>query len=49
MRLFTAIDLPADVRDRLDKLIARLRPLARINWSPPENLHITTKFIGQWP
>jgi len=48
MRLFTAIDLPVEVRDRLDELIARLRPLAHINWSPPENLHITTKFIGQW-
>jgi len=49
MRLFTAIDLPADVRDRLDSLIATLRPLARIAWSQSANLHITTKFIGPWP
>jgi 2'-5' RNA ligase len=49
MRLFTAIDLPAEIRDRLDALIGKLRPLARINWSPAANLHITTKFIGEWP
>src|SRR5437764_12888128 len=49
MRLFTAIDLPADVLDRLDQLIAGLRPLARLAWSRASNLHITTKFIGEWP
>jgi 2'-5' RNA ligase len=49
MRLFTAIDLPPDVIGRLDALIGKLRPLARIAWSPSANLHITTKFIGQWP
>jgi len=49
MRLFTAIDLPPDVRSRFDDLIGELRPLARINWSPASNLHITTKFIGEWP
>jgi 2'-5' RNA ligase len=49
MRLFTAIDLPPEVTGRLDALIAKLRPLANIRWSPAANLHITTKFIGQWP
>jgi 2'-5' RNA ligase len=49
MRLFTAIDLPEDVRDRLDEMIGKLRPLAPITWSKAANLHITTKFIGQWP
>lgn len=49
MRLFTAIDLPEEIRERLDRLISDLRPLARINWSPAANLHITTKFIGPWP
>jgi 2'-5' RNA ligase len=49
MRLFTAIDLSPDVTERLDTLIAKLRPLANIRWSPAANLHITTKFIGQWP
>jgi len=49
MRLFTAIDLPAEIRNLLVEVITKLRPLARITWSRPENLHITTKFIGQWP
>ncbi|MFB3776579.1 MAG: RNA 2',3'-cyclic phosphodiesterase [Bryobacteraceae bacterium] len=49
MRLFTAIDLPEDVRDRLAALIGRLRPSARLKWSAAGNLHITTKFIGEWP
>jgi RNA 2',3'-cyclic 3'-phosphodiesterase len=49
MRLFTAIDLPAEMLDRLGEYLARLRPLAKLNWSAVENLHITTKFIGEWP
>lgn len=49
MRLFTAIDLPADVLLRLERLVSALRPEALIKWSPLDNLHITTKFIGQWP
>jgi 2'-5' RNA ligase len=49
MRLFTGIDLPADVIGNLERLLERLRPTARLRWSPPENLHITTKFIGEWP
>ena len=49
MRLFTALDLSAEVQSRLEELLERLRPAARIHWSPPENLHITTKFIGEWP
>lgn len=49
MRLFTALDLPPEIVDRLGQLIARLKPAARIKWSPPANLHVTTKFIGEWP
>jgi 2'-5' RNA ligase len=49
MRLFVAIDLPPDVIANLESLLARLKPAAHINWSPIENLHITTKFIGEWP
>lgn len=49
MRLFTAIDIPAEVRDALGSFVRRLKPLAQLNWSPVENLHITTKFIGEWP
>lgn len=49
MRLFTAIDIPADVKAALAALLDRLRPLAKLNWIPLEKLHITTKFIGEWP
>lgn len=48
MRLFTGIDLPEDVHDKLERLLARLRPTAHLIWSPVYNLHITTKFIGSW-
>lgn len=49
MRLFTALDISDDVRAALVELLGKLRPGARFQWSPPENLHITTKFIGEWP
>jgi RNA 2',3'-cyclic 3'-phosphodiesterase len=49
MRLFTGLDLPTAVVDGLEQLLVRLRPAARIQWSPPANLHVTTKFIGEWP
>ena len=49
MRLFTGIDLSSEVRSAIEQLLRKLRPQADINWSPVENLHITTKFIGEWP
>lgn len=49
MRLFTGLDLAPEVAANLERLLAQLRPTARIQWSPPANLHITTKFIGEWP
>src|ERR1039458_3355684 len=49
MRLFTGLDLPGEVVRNLEGLLARLRPAARIQWSPAANLHVTTKFIGEWP
>ena len=49
MRLFAGIDLPAEVKSNLAQLLGRLRPTARLKWSPVDNLHVTTKFIGEWP
>jgi 2'-5' RNA ligase len=49
VRLFTGIAIGGDVMERLGRLLRELRPLAPLNWSPLENLHITTKFIGAWP
>ncbi len=49
MRLFTGIAIAPAVRDKLSDALDELRPLAKLNWTPVENLHITTKFIGAWP
>lgn len=49
MRLFTAIDIPPHVQAALATFLDRLRPLAKLHWIPIEKLHITTKFIGEWP
>ena len=45
MRLFTGLSLPEEVTGRLTDLYG----LAALKWSPQENLHITIKFIGEWP
>jgi RNA 2',3'-cyclic 3'-phosphodiesterase len=49
MRLFTGIALPPRVSDNLARVLKELRPLAPLNWSRVENLHVTSKFIGEWP
>src|SRR5258708_31411875 len=50
MRLFVALEIPAAVRDNLATLIKDLRSLdPKSRWVPPENLHVTLRFIGQAP
>lgn len=49
MRLFTAIEISAEVKNNLGALLDRLRPLAKLSWTRIDNLHITTKFIDEWP
>jgi 2'-5' RNA ligase len=49
MRLFTGIALDPTVLNNLGRVMRELRPLAPLKWSPLENLHITSKFIGAWP
>ena len=49
MRLFTGLDLPENVVGNLEELVRVLKPAAPVAWTPPSNLHITTKFIGEWP
>ena len=48
-RLFTGLSLGSQVHGKLETALHLLRPAAELHWSPPENLHITTKFIGEWP
>ena len=48
-RVFCAVELPDDVRARLQEHIARLRkefPDAAASWSRVENIHLTLKFFG---
>ena len=49
MRLFCGLALAYETRRNLELMLQHLRPSASINWSPPENWHITTKFIGEQP
>lgn len=49
MRLFIGLDVPYEMRRNLELLLELLKPAAPIAWSPLTNLHITTKFIGEWP
>lgn len=42
-RLFVALALPAVVQD---ELAALMTPLAGVRWTPPANLHLTLRFIG---
>ncbi len=50
LRVFCAIELPAEVRARAVEHIARLRsvvPEVRASWERTEKLHITLKFLGE--
>lgn len=45
-RLFTAIDPPADARDQLASYCEARDVPFDARWTPPENYHITLRFIG---
>ena len=52
MRIFCAVELPGDVRERAAAHIARLREAAaglplKISWERAEKLHLTLKFLGE--
>ncbi len=46
MRLFVGLELPDPLRDRLTALYGSL---VGARWTPPENLHLTLRFIGETP
>ena len=48
-RMFCAVELPQEVRVRLEEHVARLRkeiPDVAASWSRVENIHLTLKFFG---
>jgi len=53
VRLFVALEIPAAVRDNLAAFLNDMRKLSdqltekHVRWVPPENLHVTLKFIGE--
>ena len=50
MRTFVAIDIPGEIRARIQELIEALRRApSDVRWSRPEGLHITLKFLGDIP
>ena len=50
MRLFVALDVPAEVRISLGAVIARLEKVGRgARWVRVEGIHLTLKFIGEMP
>ncbi len=50
MRLFVALDITDDIRERIARFLDGVREFAPdARWVRPESLHITLKFIGEKP
>jgi RNA 2',3'-cyclic 3'-phosphodiesterase len=50
MRLFVALDIEQQVRNRIHNFMEEIRGLAPgVRWVSPESLHVTLKFIGEQP
>ena len=51
VRTFVAIELPAGLRDALGSIpaAASLPAGTSVRWTPPENLHLTLRFLGDTP
>ena len=51
IRAFIAIELPAELRQQLARLQARLKMdnQPRIKWVNPDSIHLTLKFLGNIP
>ena len=48
MRVFVAIDLPKNLKEKISKIYRDVRGV-RGKFVEPENLHITLKFLGEQP
>lgn len=50
MRLFVALDIEDEIRTRLGRFVEGVRGFAsEARWVKEESLHMTLKFIGEWP
>lgn len=50
VRAFIAIPIASGVSSRAAEIMRRLRECnAAVNWVPPQNLHLTLKFLGETP
>jgi RNA 2',3'-cyclic 3'-phosphodiesterase len=50
MRLFVALDIDQQIRDRIASFMGDMRGLApAVRWVRPESLHVTLKFVGERP
>ena len=52
MRTFIAIDFPARITQKIDNIVSYLKtqtPAKAIKWVAAENLHLTLKFLGDFP
>jgi RNA 2',3'-cyclic 3'-phosphodiesterase len=50
MRLFVALEIPEAVRENLAAIRENFSSIgSKLRWVPPENLHVTLKFIGSVP
>jgi len=50
MRLFVALDIDAEIRARIAQFMEGVRGFAPdARWVSAESLHLTLKFIGEWP
>jgi 2'-5' RNA ligase len=52
VRCFVAIDTPAELKERVSALIARMRGMEggrKVRWVKPDGVHLTLKFLGDVP
>ncbi len=48
MRLFIALELPAEIKNYLEQIISDLKKSdAGVKWVKPEQIHLTVKFLGE--
>ncbi len=47
MRLFVAVDISDDLRDKIEGVLRRISDVGGVKAVEKENLHITLKFIGE--